>query len=195
MEQIGHSQGRKTETILAVSTKHWAIYILPGIATLLGLFLLIVKSYFFAGALLLYGITKILSNRSTVWVLTNEDLVIRSGFLPWRKTYFEIPKEDIYEAYYSKTMFGSFLGYATITVRRTEGSTSSFFATGMTDPGEIIGSINALVRDLKKRPQQNFVNVNAHPSLADELQKLVELKNQGLLTEEEFNAQKQKLIG
>ena len=105
------------------------------------------------------------------------------------------PKEDIYEAYYSKTMFGSFLGYATITVRRTEGSTSSFFATGMTNSGEITGSINALVRDLKKSPKQNFVNVNAHPSLADELQKLVELKNQGLLTEEEFNAQKQKLIG
>ena len=80
---------------MAISKKHWSTYIWPTFAVLLGLLFLIVKSYIFGFILIIVGITKVLSNKSTFWTLTEEDLIIKSGFLPWKKTYFEIPKEDI----------------------------------------------------------------------------------------------------
>ena len=187
MEEIRHSHGRFVDTILAVSQKHWATYIIPVLFIVLGLFFLIAKNYFLGSVLSVYGIAKILSNRSTSWMLTNEDLVIKSGFLPWRKIYFEIPKEDIYEAFYHKSLFGTVFGFGTLTVRRTDGTTSAFSTTGMTDPQEITGAINSLVRELKKAPLNPTFNFTGNISMADEIQKLVELKNQGILSDEEFD--------
>jgi hypothetical protein len=194
MEQIRQSHDRTVDTILATSKKHWATYIVPLFALILGLLFLIFKSYLFGIVLATFGIIKILSNKSTSWTLTNEDLVIKSGFMPWRKTSFEIPKEDIYEAFYSKSMFGSIFGFGNLAIRRTEGTTSSFSCSGMTEAKEIMGSINSLVREIKKNPKTNTINFTNNISLADEIQKLVELKNQGILNEDEFNMQKQRLI-
>ncbi len=194
MEQIRQSHDRTVNTILAISKKHWATYIIPLFALILGLLFVISKSYIFGIVLTFFGIIKILSNKSTSWTLTNEDLVIKSGFMPWRKTYFEIPKEDIYEAFYSRSMFGSMFGFGNLAIRRTEGTTSTFSCSGMTDPKEIMGSINSLVREIKKNPKTNTVNFTNTISLADEIQKLVELKNQGILNDDEFNVQKQRLI-
>lgn len=194
MDQVRFSHDRTTGTILAISKKHWSTYIWPAFVVLLGLTFLLSKNYIFGSIILIIGVTKILSNKSTSWTLTDEDLIIRSGFLPWRKIYFEIPKEDIYEAFYSYGFFANIFGFGNLTIRRTEGTTSSFSCSGMTNPKEIVGSINSLVREIKKNPKANFLNINSNYSVADELQKLVELKNQGLLNEDEFNAQKRKLI-
>lgn len=144
--------------------------------------------------LLIVGITKTLSNRSTSWTLTDEDLIIKSGFLPWNKIYLEIPKEDLYEALYSRGFFATIFGFGTLTIRRTEGTTSSFTTSGMTNPQEITGSINSLVREIKKKSRMNFINITNNQSVADEINKLLELKNQGLINEEEFAIQKQRLI-
>ncbi len=194
MEQIRHSHDRTVDTILAISKKHWATYILPTVAVLFGLFFLLGKYNIIGIGLIFFGVTKILTNKSTSWTLTNEDLVIKSGFTPWRKLYFEIPKEDIYEALYHRTIFGSIFGFGDLSVRRTDGSTSTFSCSGMTDPKEITGSVNALVRETKKSSKNNTVNFTNNISLADEIQKLAELKNQGILNDEEFNVQKQRLI-
>ena len=194
MEQIRFSHDRNVDTILSVSKKHWSTYIIPFFGLLLGLLFLFGKTYFIGIGLLFFGILKILSNRSTSWLLTNEDLIIKSGFLPWKKTYFEIPKEDIFEAFYSHGLFANIFGYGRLTIRRTDGTTSAFSTGGMTNPKEIIGSINSLVREIKKNRKMNFLNVNNNHSIADEINKLVELRNQGLLNDEEFNIQKQRLI-
>lgn len=194
MEQIGHSHDRNIDTILAISKKHWSTYIIPILAVLWGLSFL--SSFFFPIGIILmfFGIFRILSNKSTFWTLTNEDLVIKSGFLSWKKTHFEIPKEDIFEAFYHKSMFGSLFGFGNLTVRRTEGTTSTFSTSGMTEPHVITGSINSLVRKIKKNPKTNIMNFTNNISLADEIQKLAELKNQGILDDTEFNIQKQRLI-
>lgn len=194
MEQIGQPHDRRTEMIMAISKKHWATYIFPAIAVFIGIICLFTGHYLIMLLFFIAGITKLLSNKSTAWTLTNEDLIIKSGFLPWRKVYYVIPKEDIFEAYYRKSAIGTIFGYGTLNIRRTEGTTTSFHEKGMTNPDEITGSINSLIRELKKNPKVNFVNLNTNHSIADEIQKLVELKNQGLLSEEEFSAHKQKLI-
>lgn len=43
-------------------------------------------------------------------------------------------------------------------------------------------------------PRPSFAPATSKPSIADELQKLADLKKQGLLTEEEFSQQKSKLL-
>ena len=66
----------------------------------------------------------------------------------------------------------------------------------MTQNKEITGTINSMVRSLKSYKVQNshsnsFQN---NSNLSDELTKLGNLRNQGILSEEEFQIQKQKLL-
>lgn len=194
MEQIRYSHDQISKTIIAISKKHWSTYIWPVVASVLGLILLIGKSYLLGIIFLPAGVMKILSNKSTSWILTDQELIIRSGFLPWRKTYLEIPKEDIYEAFYSNGFLANIFGYGSLTIRRTDGTTSAITNDGMTNPKEIIGAINSLVREIKKNLSGNQLNHNNLAIIADEIEKLIELKNQGLIDNEEFLFYKQKLI-
>lgn len=211
MEQANFSNSKNTETILAVSNKHWLASVLPAILTFLSIIWILsfdLLNAIMGIALLFYSGTWFLSNRNTSWVLTNDLLIIKSGFLPWKKIYYEIPKEDIYEAYFSQGVAGSLIGYATLVVRRNDGLSSFFTFTKMTNKEEIVGNINTLVgklkkqqehivantgevvKELKKQNNQSFQNY----SVADELYKLSTLREKGLITEEEFNSQKKKLI-
>lgn len=181
--------------ILCVSKKHWTSNILPIAFLVVGCVLLIYKIAFWGYIVIFASITKILSNRATTWTLSEEKLIIRSGFLSWKKTYFEIPREEFYEAFYSKSFWGMFLGYAQITIRRNEGITSSFSSKRMTNFKDITTSINTIASNIKKQkaqPQSFIINQNI--SVADEIQKLVHLKAQGILSEEEFNIQKERLL-
>lgn len=64
----------------------------------------------------------------------------------------------------------------------------------MTKHGELTGKINAMIRDLKKPQSQHFASQPQTLSHADELLKLTELRNQGVLSDEEFERMKQRLI-
>lgn len=208
MEQVNFLHNKNTEIILAYSKKHWFASILPAFLVFLGIAWILSFKIFniILGLLLLfYAGTRLLANRQTSWMLTNDLLIIKSGFLPWRRVYYEIPKEDIYEAYFTQGIAGSMLKFATIVVRRNDGSASYFSESKMADFEEMIGRINDVVVKLKKSNQHIVANTgeivselkrqNANAQLiADELYKLSALKEKGLITDEEFNAQKRKLI-
>ena len=57
---------------------------------------------------------------------------------------------------------------------------------------QIIEQINAYITECQKKQEAPAVSVAF--SVADELNKLASLKQQGFLTEEEFQQQKQKLL-
>ncbi|MCB9201977.1 MAG: SHOCT domain-containing protein [Flavobacteriales bacterium] len=194
MEQIRHSHDRQVNTVLVISKKHWVTYVIPVILLIIGALSILSKNFIGGIIFLTLGIITVLANKSVSMVLTNEDLVFKSGFLPWNKTYYEIPLEDIYESYFEKGIFATIFGFASITIRRTEGTTSSFSSSGMTEAKELTGSINSLIRKIKKNTKQSFVNVNANISIADEIHKLVELKEKGILSAEEFDLHKQRLL-
>lgn len=208
MEQANFSNQRNAEIILAVSYKHWRANISPILLMIVGGILLFSSKMWgitIGVSLLYFAGTRFLSNKQTSWVLTNDLLIIKSGFLPWKRIYYEVPKEDIYEAYFSQGILDSFFGSATLVIRRTDGLASTIAFKKMTNKEDIIGNINASIREHKKYPQHIASNTsdivqelrfqNAKSSVADELYKLSILKEKGLISTEEFEAHKRKLIG
>lgn len=203
MEETKKSTLDAHSNIVCESKKHWSTYILPIILIFHAIPFLFMGLYggvrlivwLIAGVILLFvTMNSILRNLSTKWILTQEELIIKSGFLPWKKTYFEIPIETIYEAYYQYGFWAKIFGYGHLNIRRTEGSTSSFRTTAMTNCDVITQSINTEVKTLKKSkqvPQQSSVT---QYSVADELMKLSELMTKGIITQEEFAEQKAKLL-
>ena len=186
-----------TSKVICESKKHFFANFFP-------IFLIIVGAFFgiaffyeasFMGLvgiiMIAFGIHKILLNKTTRWILYEDELIITSGFLPWQRIFFTIPIDNIFEAFYQHDFFAHLFKYGHLNIRRTEGSTSSFRTTAMIKNKEMTGTINSMVRNLKTNPvQKNPLNQN----LSDELLKLANLKNQGILTEEEFQLQKQKML-
>jgi hypothetical protein len=129
---------------------------------------------------------------STKWVFEDDYLTIKSPSPLWNTGSFEIDISDIYEAYFRKTLVGSILGYADISVRRNDGTTSAFSESKMTNYNEIVGQINKRIADLKK--EQKAPQGLTSNSLSAELEKLANMRKTGTLTEEEFTEMKRKLI-
>ncbi len=184
-------------TVICQSKKHWIVYVFPYFMIVLGLFFMLttLKYYVIVGiAFIAISVMKILKYKSTKWTLTDTDLIIKSGFLPWRKTYFNIPIDTIFEAFYKHDLLSNIFGYGHLYIRRTDGSTSAFGTPTMTKHGEITGKINTMIRELKKPQSQYFASQPQTSSLADELVKLTELHRQGAITDDEFERMKQRLI-
>lgn len=191
--------------IICESNKHWSSYILPVFFLVLGiLFILfgLVTSKTFR-IILISGIIitsssimKILFYKSVKWILTKENLIIKFGVLPWKKTHFEVPIENIYEAYYQFGFWGKILDFGHLNIRRTEGSTTNFKATKMTNHKLLTQTINIEIKKLKKLANQEIYKINTTTdfSVSDELFKLNELYEKSVLTKEEFNQQKSKLL-
>lgn len=184
-------------TVICQSKKHWIVYVFPYFMIVLGLFFMLttLKYYVIAGiAFIVISVMKILKYKSTQWTLTDTDLIIKSGFLPWRKTYLNIPVDTIFEAYYKHDLLSNIFGYGHLYIRRTEGMTSGFDESAMIKHGEITGKINTMIRELKKPQTQQITPQTQKSSNIDELVKLTELHRQGAITDEEFERLKQRLI-
>lgn len=194
-----HTSARPS-TVVCRSRKHGIVYVGP----VLGLLILPVLYQIFPlpwmwVPLLLVAIsllTHILNLKSTSWELTEEELTIRSGFFSWQRFHYEIHLSMIYEAYYEHGLIPNLLGYGHLNLRRTDGSTSSFRTTCMTLPGEMTGSINRLVhlRNEALAARSQGATPAGGGGLADELHKLSIVYEKGLLTREEFEQLKQRIL-
>lgn len=185
-----HYQPSSTANVICVSSKHAIHHVL------LGLIILFSVIFSFLGIIIfILGIFWFLNIRSVKWILTENELIVKKGFLPWQKTYFEIPIEDIFEAYYTHGFFATIFGFGHLYVRRTDGTTSVFDEKMMKGHKEIVGHINSLIRDLKKKKSQaNVYNIGPNFLVSEELYKLSSMFEKGLLTEEEFQQQKGRLL-
>ena len=77
---------------------------------------------------------------------------------------------------------------------RQIGFMNSFLICVITTP--IIGFIITVLSSKEKEPTQVYVNSDPEPGdYINELEKLHELKEKGILTQEEFEAEKKKVLG
>ncbi|MCE7042796.1 SHOCT domain-containing protein [Dyadobacter sp. CY312] len=177
--------------------KHWLTFILPGIIVLMGILMLGSSTVWkvLGAVLILFNVIKLISLGSVRWTLSPAGLYVTRGILPWTKIQMQIPIFDIYESLVSFGMFGHFLGYGHISIRRTEGVTSVIGETSMTGAKEFSGQINQLVQDYKMRKNTLIVNqAYASPSISQQLKHLADLKNSGELTQDEYDTMKSRLI-
>ncbi|MCB9202743.1 MAG: PH domain-containing protein [Flavobacteriales bacterium] len=180
------------------SYKHWSSYFLPIVVIFITLILVLSfnKLIFWGSVLIFFSLTKILSNRTTKWILTKNELIIKSGFLPWKKTYFEVPVDDIFEAYYNQGFFGTILGYGNLAIRRKDGTTTGFSTSKMVNYKQMTQELNSRVKLIKKETasKQTIFVSNNNNSVSDEIYKLKELLDKNIITDHEFNSQKEKLL-
>lgn len=185
--------------------KHWSVYLVPGLIILVALFFVYVSfgitTKWLSIGLLIFGsivaISKILNVlylASVTWTFNGGELQVTQGVLPWNKSRIQIPIFDIYDSSVSSGFLGHYLNFGHISIRRTEGMTSQLSESYLGKAVNFSGIVNQYVQEYKKG--QNLVNTNPGQTsdVGLELQRLVDLKNTGVLTEEEFERLKKKLI-
>jgi len=187
-----------------IGKKHSIVYIrmLLGTAFWVGLLLLLatvkdIRPYsqwvlLLVGLVLLSAAFRWLELMSIAWVVTAEDVIVQGGWLPWKKYRFEIPINSVFEAYYSIGFMAKLLNYGHCTLRRTEGTTSSFSVTYLARARELTGLINQKVKQYRKRQEQPAVKRAGGD--VDELKDLASLKANGSITGAEYETMKQRII-
>lgn len=128
------------------------------------------------------------------WVFEDGALTIKSGFLWWKRTAFTMWSSQIYEAYYTKSFMGTILGFGGVHIRRTDGLTTEFSQLTMTNHKKIIAHINTAIIDVKNNSIAKEQKTEHQISVTDELKKLADLKEDGTISEAEFEKLKKKLI-
>ncbi len=193
MEETVSKVTSNGEEIITESSKHWSSYIVLIIITLAGISVFSSELWLLGIPILLYSITLILSNLRTKWELTNQYLHFTTGFLPWKRTDIAIPHSLFFEAYYERNFFSVILGFGNLVLKKTDGNTSFLRTTMMNNKKEIIQNINGFA--WQDNNEQPIINQQINTSsVSDELLKLSNLRDQGILTEEEFQEQKQRLL-
>lgn len=159
-----------------------------------------INPYFRVG-ILIFGlwvlyktIRGVILNSRVEWVFENNVLTTKSGLLPWRRTEFGIDISQIYEAYFTKSFMGTILGFGGIHIRRTDGVTSKIFQYSMNNHKKMVSEINKAISTNKINRIEKSEVIISKESLTDELRKLADLNKDGVITDEEFEKLKRKII-
>jgi len=195
---------KKDEKIIMETKPHWLTLSGPFFLTLICSILgIIVGSY----ALLLvlavvgYFIYKIIQRNNNLWVVTNLRVIDEYGVFSNNAK--ESPLDKINNVSYLQSFFGRIFGYGNVQIQTAAeiGSTTYFFVE---NPRVLKDTITRMQEEYKlyqiKRQASEFANViavgqqNNKIDVAAELEKLYELKQKGILTEEEYNNRKTKIL-
>lgn len=138
---------------------------------------------------LVLGVPKFISWRFKIYVLTNERIIVRDGII--RRGSTEIPLENINDVRFTQGIVERLLGHGDVLVE-SAGSQGQSRLTDVPDP-EAFQSEVYRVREVRA---MQMGGGNAAPrDAAAQLSTLADLHAKGVLTDEEFNAKKQKLLG
>ena len=191
------------EQIVTQFHPHWQALLIPitgWVALLIGWVLSVV---FLAGttawlvSLGLFGVWLLISGRiladwwTTQYVLTSERVVRRSGILARQGT--EIPLEVITNVAFSQGALERVVRSGDLLIESAGESGQSRF-TDIPDPE---GMQSTIYQTREKRMialNTGAIGPAASSSVADQLTKLVELRDQGVLSTDEFEDQKRRLL-
>jgi uncharacterized membrane protein YdbT with pleckstrin-like domain len=143
------------------------------------------------GAAILFVVRPIVSWLTTYYVLTNERLVTRRGLLA--KSGIEIPLENITNVNFSQTAVERMLGAGDLLVE-SAGTTGQSEFKNIPHPDDF-ATLLYKVREERSVAMQGRTVVQAPAADATEqLQRLKQLHNDGILSDEEYAAKRQKLV-
>ena len=123
--------------------------------------------------------------RFTLFVLTNERVITRSGVIAKRSK--EIPLETINDVTFGQRIIERMIGAGDLIVESAGESGQNRF-TDIRHPEAVQLEI------YRAAEARKGIGRPGGPSLGDELSKLADLRDRGVLTEEEFQERKRKLL-
>jgi len=202
---------QKDEKVLLITRTSWITLIVPGLIALVGLVIAFFIDFFgwglaVSGPLLLYFLYKYLEWGVNIWGVTNYRVIDETGlFSHFAK---ESPLEKINNVSYDQTLFGRIFNYGHVEIQTAAeiGSTDYHNVHGPKMLKDTITLAQADYKTLQLTSQAvhmaNAIGLNRSniPSnsnssgIASELEKLFELKQKGILSDEEYNKAKSRIL-
>ena len=198
------TQLKKDEEIILETKPHWLTLAGPFFLMLIGSVIgIVIGSYGLLILLVLAGyfIFKIIQRNNNLWIVTNLRVIDEYGVFSNNTK--ESPLDKINNVSYLQSFLGKIFGYGNVQIQTAAeiGSTTYF---EVENPKELKDTITRMQEEYKqnqmKKQANEFANaiaagqLNNKNDIAAELEKLYELKQRGILTEEEFNNRKTKIL-
>jgi uncharacterized membrane protein YdbT with pleckstrin-like domain len=183
---------------------HWIALVMPALATVLTLAVMIVLYETFeegildtivgiAGTLFLlaYPVRRLVDWLTSHFVVTSDRIIHRRGFIA--KYSMEVPLEAINDVRFEQGVIDRIIGAGTLVVQSASEAGRQVF-DHIRKPEEVQRTIYNQ-GELNQQRMMAGSGTRSSPSTASELERLADLRARGVLTEEEFQAQKRRILG
>jgi len=181
---------------------HWIALTLPVLVTVvaLGAAIWAIMSFDaepvvligFLVALLIFPVPRLVWWLTSHFVVTSDRVIHREGWISKRSM--EVPLEAINDVRFEQGIFDRIVGAGTLVVQSASEAGRQVF-DHIRKPEEVQKTIYHQGERNQQRMFQGAGAVPQAPSTSGELERLADLRARGVLTEEEFQAQKAKLLG
>jgi uncharacterized membrane protein YdbT with pleckstrin-like domain len=196
---------KNNEEVFLVIRKHWLVIIGPAIWTLIFLIIFnIYKSNFFLiGACYTFGwfIYRILDRNTNLWIVTNLRVIDEHGVFSNNSK--ETPLDKINNVSYRQPLLGRIFDYGNVQIQSAAESGSTVHKM-VERPNLLKDTITQYQESYKqekiKEHAQSLANaVGGNEKInkidiSEELTKLHDLKEKGIITEEDFQKRKEKIL-
>jgi len=201
---------KKEEKILLITRQHWLRLALPFFAWLLLAVILIWwlqnrTAFIIVLVAAIYPMLEYINWKYNLWCVTNLRVVDETGFFTRYSK--ESPLDKINNVEYDQSIWGRIFGFGNVDIQ-TAAELGETTYNLIHHPKLLKDTITHAQEEYKKMQISNQAtqlaeaiartNAGTKPSqqmIADELHKLFELLQKGAITQEEYQAQKNKLIG
>lgn len=196
---------KNDENVVIVIRSHWLLIVWPIVLTVIGLIIgILFGGYVYILPLILgcYLFYKIIQRNNNLWAVTNLRVIDEFGVFTLNSK--ESPLDKINNVTYNQTVWGRIFGYGNVQIQTAAeiGSTTYY----MVEKPKKLKDTITLMQEEYKRSQiisqaQELAKAISSGSqrqsksdIATELEKLFELKQKGVISEEEFNQGKKKIL-
>lgn len=194
------------ETVAVDLHPHWMHFAEPVLA-LLGSIVLGVISLFFSGGLrtalgwisillivgtALWTVKRYIDWATSHFVVTNQRVIYRSGWVRYRGI--DIPLDRVNNVAIKQGVVERLVGYGDLVIESAGQSGQQSFAD-IREPGKVRNIIQAQLQASKMVGSAPMPPPAAGSDVATQLEKLEGMLERGTLTQEEFDLQKQRLLG
>lgn len=145
----------------------------------------------FAVIWLIAFLVKLAEWRTTHFVLTTDRLIVRSGVLSKQSR--EIPLERINDLSYHQSLFERLVGAGDLVIE-SAGERGQDTFSRVPHPERVQQLVYAEIESNRQRTSSVHIEQQGPPSITNQIAELAKLRDQGVVTDAEFQAKKTELL-
>jgi len=191
------------ENVILLIRPHWFVLFWPVILTVTGLIAGIYLGdygYIIPLVLICYLFYKIIQRKNNLWAVTNLRIIDEDGVFSINSK--ESPLDKINNVTYNQSLWGRIFDYGNIQIQTAAeiGSTTYYMVEKPKKLKDMITTMqeeykrSQILSQAKEYASAISSQKQSRNDLAAELEKLFELKQKGILSEEEYNMGKKRIL-
>jgi uncharacterized membrane protein YdbT with pleckstrin-like domain len=196
---------KQDEKVVLVIRPHWILLFWPVLLTVAAIVAGILigdYGYIIPVVFVCYTGYKIIQRNRNLWAVTDLRIIDEFGVFTLNSK--ESPLDKINNVSYNQTFWGRIFGYGNVQIQ-TAAEIGSTTYCNVERPKELKDTITQMQEDYKKtqihyqaaelaKAIVSESKKSARSNAADEVEKLYDLRQRGIITEEEYNTRKKKLL-